>query len=62
MGIVSGIIFLASSIVYSRLTKGTTQILAWRHLLICLMLALTLISQFGIIPRMDTLRASMRRN
>jgi hypothetical protein len=27
--------------------------------LICLMLALTLISQFGIIPRMDTLRASI---
>jgi hypothetical protein len=25
----------------------------------CIMLALTLISQFGIIPRMDTLRASL---
>lgn len=32
---------------------------AARNMLICLMLALTLISQFGIIPRMDTLRASI---
>ncbi len=30
-----------------------------RHILICLMLALTLISQFGIIPRMDVLRAKV---
>jgi hypothetical protein len=59
MGIVSGIIFLASSILYSRFTKGATQVFAARNVLICLMLALTLISQFGIIPRMDTLRASI---
>ena len=32
---------------------------AARHVLLCLMLALTLISQFGIIPRMDILRASL---
>jgi len=30
-----------------------------RHLLICLMLAFTLVSQFWIIPRMDALRASV---
>jgi uncharacterized membrane protein len=59
MGIFSGIVFLASSILYSRLTKGTAHVFAARNLLICLMLALTLISQFGIIPRMDTLRASL---
>ena len=59
MGIISGIILLASSILYSRLTQGTPHVFAARHLLICLMLALTLISQFGIIPRMDTLRASI---
>ncbi len=59
MGILSGIIFLASSILYSRLTKGTAHVFAGRHVLICLMLALTLISQFGIMPRMDTLRASI---
>jgi uncharacterized membrane protein len=59
MGIASGILFLASSILYSRLTKGTPHIFAARHVLICLMLALTLVSQFGVIPRMDTLRASI---
>jgi uncharacterized membrane protein len=59
MGIISGIIFLAGSILYNRLSKGTVHLFAVRHLLICLMLVLTLISQFGIIPRMDTLRASI---
>ena len=59
MGIVSGLVFLASSLIYSRLGAGTAHIFAARNLLICLMLALTLISQFGIIPRMDTLRASI---
>ena len=59
VGITSGIVFLASSMFYSRLTDGTPHVLAARHVLLCLMLALTLISQFGIIPRMDTLRASL---
>ena len=59
MGIISGIIFFASSILYNQLTKGSPHVFAARNLLICLMLALTLISQFGIIPRMDTLRASI---
>lgn len=59
MGIISGLVFLASSLLYSRLSRGTAHIFAARHVLICLMLALTLISQFGIIPRMDTLRASL---
>jgi hypothetical protein len=59
MGIVSGILFLASSILYSRLSNGAAHVFAGRHVLICFMLVLTLISQFGIIPRMDTLRASI---
>lgn len=59
LGIFSGIVFLVSSILYSRMTKGTAHVFATRHVLICLMLALTMVSQFGIIPRMDTLRASI---
>ena len=55
----SGLVFLASSLLYSRVTDGTAHVFAARHVLLCLMLALTLISQFGIIPRMDTLRASL---
>jgi hypothetical protein len=34
-------------------------VFAFRHLLIIVMLALTLLSQFWIIPRMDSLRASV---
>jgi len=59
IAIVSAAIFLITSLVYSYLTQGTAHLFAGRHILICLMLALTLFSQFWIIPRMDTLRASV---
>ncbi|HET7893409.1 MAG TPA: DUF4149 domain-containing protein [Candidatus Sulfotelmatobacter sp.] len=59
IAIISGIVFLASSLIYSRLSEGTSHFFAMRHVLICLMLVLTLLSQFWIIPRMDTLRASV---
>jgi hypothetical protein len=59
MGIVSAIVFLASSLLYQRLNTGSAHLFTASHILICVMLLLTLISQFGIIPRMDTLRASI---
>jgi uncharacterized membrane protein len=59
IAIVSGIVFLLSSLLYSRLADGTAHVFAMRHVLICLMLALTLFSQFWIIPHMDTLRAQV---
>jgi uncharacterized membrane protein len=59
IAIFSGLVYLISSLLYSRLTDGTAHVFAARHVLLCLMLALTLISQFGIIPRMDVLRASL---
>jgi uncharacterized membrane protein len=59
IAIFSGIVYLTSSLLYSRLTDGAAHVFAARHILLCLMLALTLISQFGIMPRMDTLRASL---
>ncbi len=59
IGIFSGLVFLASSLLYSQLTRGTPHAFAARNVLIVLMLVLTVISQFGIIPRMDTLRASI---
>jgi len=59
IGIVSGIVFLITSALYSRLHAGSAQPLAPRHILLYIMLGLTLISQFGISPRMATLRASM---
>jgi uncharacterized membrane protein len=59
IGIISALVCLASSLLHNRLADGTAHVFAMRHVLICLMLALTLISQFWIIPRMDTLRASV---
>jgi uncharacterized membrane protein YhhN len=59
IAIIAGIIFLLSSLLYSRLTDGTAHVFALRHLLIALMLGLTLFSQFWIIPRMDSLRAQV---
>jgi len=59
IAIVSAVVLLASSLLYSRLAEGTFHAFTLRHVLICLMLGLTLVSQFWIIPRMDTLRASV---
>ena len=59
VGIVSSIVFLTTSMLYSRLHAGSSQPLAPRNILLYLMLALTLISQFGISPKMATLRVSM---
>jgi uncharacterized membrane protein len=59
IAIFSGIVYLITSLLYSRFTNGVMHLFAARHILICLMLALTLISQFGIMPRMDVLRASL---
>jgi hypothetical protein len=59
MGIISGVVFLISSMMYSRMGRGVTVPFAFRHLLVYAMLALTIISQFGISPKMVALRASM---
>ena len=59
IAIVSSIVFLLSSLLYSRITQGTAHVFAARHVLVVMMLGLTLISQFGIIPRMDALRAQV---
>jgi uncharacterized membrane protein YhhN len=59
IAIVSGIVFLISSLLYSRILDGASHAFAMRNVLICVMLALTLVSQFWIIPRMDTLRAQV---
>jgi hypothetical protein len=57
MGLFSGVVFLGSSMLLSSLTTGTAKPLAVRHILIVLMLLLTAVSQFGISPKMATLRA-----
>jgi len=59
MGIVSGIVFLFSSLAYDLLSGGPPRLLSARNVLVACMLALTLISQFEIIPHMERLRTSV---
>jgi uncharacterized membrane protein len=56
MAIVSGIIFLIASMIYSRMTAGSARPMAARHVLIVVMLLLTAISQFAITPKMYAIR------
>jgi uncharacterized membrane protein len=59
IGLASGVVFLASSITYEAITRGTAHPFALRHLVVALMIVLTLISQFGIGSKMTALRADM---
>ena len=59
MAIVSGIVFLTTSMLYSRMASGNARPLAARHVLIVLMLLLTVISQFAISPKMHAIRAEV---
>ena len=58
IGFACGLGFLASSLLYNRAMLGRSRAFSLSHILVVMMLALTAISQFSIIPRMDTLRAS----
>lgn len=58
MGLIAGVIFLVSSLFYSRWSTGGAHPWAAHHVLICVMLLLTAVSQFGISPRMAALRTS----
>ncbi len=65
MAFVSGLVFLVTSLVYNRRLIGRAHVFGLNHpglshVLIVSMLTLTAFSQFRIIPRMDTLRASAR--
>jgi hypothetical protein len=59
IGIISGVLFLAASMLNDYVSRGAAHPFAARNLLICAMLLLTMISQFWIIPHMDALRASL---
>src|SRR5690242_17187332 len=59
MGLISGVVYVIASMVYARMTTGSARPLAARHILLYLMLLLTIISQFAVLPKMATLRASM---
>jgi hypothetical protein len=59
IGLIAGIVYLFASVILARIATGALHPFSPRNMIIVLMLILTLISQFGIIPRMDALRASV---
>ena len=56
IGFGCGVVFLVSSLLYNHMLLGRARVLAVSHLLMLIMLALTALSQFRIIPRMESLR------
>ncbi len=58
MGVVSGLVYLLVSVIYS-LRAGASHPLAARHLLILLMIALTLFSQLVISAKMNSMRLQL---
>jgi hypothetical protein len=59
IGVGAGLIFLFASSASFYFRTGTAHVLALRHLLICLMLVLTLVSQLAVSPKMAALRTSI---
>jgi len=59
IGIISGVVFLITSMLYARLNTGDAHPFAARHVLILVMLILTCISQFGISPKMHAIRTAV---
>ena len=59
MGIVSAVVFLLCSVLYDRAKYARLKSLTLVNALILIMLIMTLISQFGITPRMQALRAEI---
>jgi uncharacterized membrane protein len=58
MGLISGVVFLICSLLYNWQKYVQLRAFALSHIFIVLMLAFTMVSQFGITPRMRELRSS----
>jgi hypothetical protein len=58
MGLVSGVVFLVASLLYNWQKHVQLRPFALSHVFVVLMLAFTMLSQFGITPRMRELRSS----
>jgi Domain of unknown function (DUF4149) len=61
IGLVCGMVFLLCSLIGERITRGRARVFAARNLLVALMIALTAVSQWRIIPRMDVLQGSVQQ-
>lgn len=58
IGLVGGVVFLACSLLENRIGEGQFSWFPPGHIIVAVMLALTAVSQFSIIPRMDALQSS----
>jgi len=58
MGLISGVIFLICSLLYNWQRHVQLRPFALSHILIVFMLAFTMLSQFGVTPRMRELRST----
>lgn len=58
MGLFSGVVFLAASLFYNWQKYVQVRPFALSHVFVVLMLVFTMVSQFGITPRMRELRSS----
>jgi uncharacterized membrane protein len=58
MGIISGVIFLVCSLLYNWQKYVQLKPFMLSHVFVVLMLAFTMVSQFGITPRMRELRSN----
>ena len=59
IGLGAGLVFLFASVASFYSQTGTAHVFATRLLVVCVMLALTLVSQFAVSPKMAALRSSM---
>lgn len=59
MGLISGVVFLISSLVYNWQKHVEFRAFSVAHFFVVLMLSFTAVSQFGITPRMRTLRTQL---
>ena len=58
IGLSSGGLFLVCSLIENQIEEGKLSVFRPAHIIVLVMLALTAISQFSIIPHMDALRTS----
>jgi uncharacterized membrane protein len=58
MGLISGVVFLISSFAYNWQKHVQLKPFALSHIFIALMLVFTMVSQFGVTPRMRELRST----
>ena len=59
MGIVCAVVFLTCSLLFSRAKFALPKPFALVNVLVLVMLVLTLISQFGVMPKMDVVRTEI---